>query len=229
MKNIGKAKIATLSAALAVVLLASVLVVPVWAASSASANDHNRNPPAIIVSGTGTIAAMTTSTVTFIPAPGSTTADPLFVACTGNTSSPTTTTAPYLISQTGPATITGVISSNSPGTDVATSVLNPCGPSGTGTVVSTHAVYTFSSVTISLPNGHTITGGLVFTNDGDGTAVTSSGITTTLAAGHGPVTGTGGLAGITGINERSSVVVNTGSAITVSSDYWAQLNIQKGE
>ncbi|MDA4118023.1 MAG: hypothetical protein OK455_06735 [Thaumarchaeota archaeon] len=170
---------------------------------------------------------MTTSTVTFIPAPGSTTSNPLFVACTGTTSSPTTTTAPYLISQVGPATITGVISSNSPGTDVANSVLNPCGPSGT--VVSTHAVYTFSSVTINLPNGQTITGGLVFTNDGDGNAVTSSGITTTSAAGHGPVTGTGDLARVTGINERSSVVVNTGSAITVSSDYWAQLNIPKGE
>lgn len=229
MENKGKAKIATLAAALAVVLVASVLVVPVWAASSASANDDSHKSLATIVSGTGTIAAKTTSMVTFIPAPGSTTANPLFVACTGTTSSPTTTTAPYLISQVGPATITGVISSNSPGADVANSVLNPCGPSGTGTVVSTHAVYTFSSVTINLPNGQTITGGLVLTSDGDGTAVTSSGTTTTSAGSHGPVIGTGDLARVTGINERSSVVVNTGSAITVSSDYWAQLNIPKGE
>jgi hypothetical protein len=228
MEKKGKAKIAALAAALAVVLVASVLAVPVWAASSANGNNHKPSA-ATVVSGTGTIAAMTPSTTTFIAAPGSTTANPLYVSCTGATSTPTTTTAPYLITQPGSVTISGLITSNTPGTVDTYSVVNPCGPAGTGTVVSTHAVYTFSSVTVSIPNGQTMTGGLVFTTDADGTSVTSSGTPTTSAAGHGTVTGTGDLAGVTGINERSTVAVNSGDVITVSSAYWAQLNIPKGE
>jgi hypothetical protein len=89
--------------------------------------------------------------------------------------------------------------------------------------VSIHAVYTFSSVTINFPNGQSITGGVVLTAEGDGTALTSGGTATTSAASHGTVTGTGDLAKLTGINERSSVVVNAGGVITVSTAYWTQL------
>lgn len=199
-----------------------------WTAMTIMPAQAKDNNP-VIISGTGSLAAITTSVVTFIPAPGSTTANPLFVSCTGTTSTPTTTTAPYLITQAGPATITGVITSNSPGTDDAHAVLNPCGPAGTGTVVSTHAVYTFSSVTISLPNGQSITGGVVLTLEADGTALTSGGIATTTAAVHGVVTGTGDLAKLTGIAERSAVVVNSGGTITVSSAYWAQLELSDSQ
>jgi hypothetical protein len=191
-------------------------------ASSAQADDSM----AVTVSGAGTIAAQTSNTVTFVPATGSTTASPLFVACTGTTSSPTTTTAPYLITQTGAATITGEVTSNTPGTDNATSVNNPCAPSAGSTYFNqVHAVYTFNSVTVKLPNGQSITGGLILTTDGTGSALIAGGTTMVTAGSFGPVIGTGALTGVTGTVERTSVVMQTSSSISVSSVYWIQLQI----
>jgi hypothetical protein len=203
-------------------LLVGWMVMTVIAAPSARADDTT----SITASGAGTLAAKTSNVVSFIPAPGSTSANPLFVACTGTTSSPTTTTAPYLITQFGSATITGEVTSNSPGTDNATSVNNPCAPSSSNTYFNqVHAVYTYPSVTVQLANGQSITGGLILTTDGTGTALVMPGMTQVTAGSFGSVVGTGSLAGATGTVERTSVVIQTPSSVSVSSEYWIQLQI----
>jgi hypothetical protein len=198
-----------------------------WAAmtmTTASAQSNAISP--ITASGSGTIAAKTTNTVTFIPAPASTTASPLYVACNGTSTSPTTTTAPYLMTAYGTATVTGEITSNTPGMDNTTSVNNPCAPSASATYFNqAHAVYTFSSVTVNLPNGQSITGGLTFTDDSQGSAVVLGATTMITGEGFGPVTGTGALTGVTGTLERTIVVIQTGSSVSVSSTYWIQLQI----
>lgn len=183
---------------------------------------------AIEVTGTGTRSSSTNNTSTFIQVSTSTAANPVYVACSGTATAPTTTTSPYIVTQTGTAALTGLVSSNSPGTSVAHSLRNPCAPNTTSTYVFTiTTVDTFSSVTVNLPNGQTVTGGLVVTIENTGSALTStSGTTTTTtstATGHSTWTGTGGLAGMSGIGESTTQVTTIGSSSTVSSVYWVDL------
>jgi hypothetical protein len=200
-----------------------------WAAMTITTASAQSNAPSpITVTGTGTIAANTTNITTFIPAPGSTSANS-FLSCTGTTSTPTRINAPYLVTQTGPATINGVVTSITPGSDNTTSVNDPCAPNAISSGFNqVHSVYTYPSVTVQLLNGQSVTGGLIVTNDGTGTFFTA-GATTTLGnvtgGAFGSVIGTGALTGVTGTLTKTSVVIVTASSISVSSVYWVTLQI----
>jgi hypothetical protein len=181
--------------------------------------------PQNVISGLGTDSAQSTPTTTFIPAPGSTAASPLFVSCTGTTTAPTVTTAPYYITQIGSTEFTGVITTNSPGQFKSNVLRDPCSPSATSTFVSDYAnFYVLSGVTITLPDGTTVTGGLQIINEGAANSLTTSGTTvgTTVVA-HWTITGTGGLQGLTGIGLTQSTTTTVGSSVTSFGDYWVQL------
>jgi hypothetical protein len=175
-------------------------------------------------SGTGTVSIQATGVNTFVSAPGSTAASPSFVSCNGTTTSPTTTTAPYYITQVGSAELTGVITSNTPGQFQSHVLRDPCSPTSTSTFISTYDnVYTFDNVTVTLPDGSTVTGGLLITQPGGATSITSSGTTVGTGQAQPIFTGTGGLLGVSGLGEYTGTTTTTSSGVTTFAIYAVQL------
>ena len=194
-------------------------------ATATSATSTTSTSTASIVTGMGTIAAKTNTTANvFFPAPGSTTASPLYVGCNGTTSSPTTTNAPYVITTASSSVITGIFSTST-GSEVGNSLNNPCAPNPDSTRQTSGAsTRTYTSVTLTLPNGQTFTGGLVISAEYTANTIQTSSTTSTgTTLSHITVSGTDGLAGLTGTGLVITNSVTLGSVRTAATDYWVQL------
>jgi hypothetical protein len=175
-------------------------------------------------SGTGTLSTQTTGANTFISAPGSTTTIPLFVSCNDTTTSPTTTTSPYYITQVGSTELTGVITSNTPGQFQSHVLRNPCNPSAASTFVSVYTnIYTYTNATVTMPDGTKVTGGLEITQSGGATSLTNSGTTVGTGQAQLMLTGTGGLLGVSGFGTEMSTTTTTSSGVTSFAVYTVQL------
>jgi hypothetical protein len=186
--------------------------------------------PQHTLSGTGTLTSSTTVTNAPIAAPGSTTASPLYLTCTGT--SPTIpspiTSAPNVATRAGSVVVAGFISTNTPGQVEVVSVGNPC---VTPTVSATHVVYTLNDVTINPSTGEPLTGGLVVTGSASATLVKTITGTTTVTTSTNwdqfTVAGTGHLGEISGVGTGIATVVTTitptGSTSIASTVYWLQL------
>jgi hypothetical protein len=180
--------------------------------------------PQNAASGTGTLSSQASGTSTFISAPESTATSPLFVSCNGTTTSPTTTTAPYYITQVGSTEITGVITSNTPGQFQSHVLRDPCSPSATSTFVSIYTnIWDYTNVTVTMPDGAKVTGGLEITQPGGATSLTTSGTTVGFGQAQMEYTGTGGLLGVTGYGSEMGTTITTSSGVTSFNVYTAEL------
>ena len=200
-----------------------------------------------IASATATFTVVSLGTVTGTGIPShldSTTSDVFvsaasggYVSCTGTTTTPDanfptdSNSGPFLAVQIGYTASTGVISTNTPGESEANSVHDPCNSLGGNTyVASVTSVYTLGDVAVNVPGGQSVSGGLTITSLGTTTGLSSCSVntapcpsanTTTNAntLTHWTITGTGGLAGVTGTGEGVTITTTVGVSSTVSSTY----------
>jgi hypothetical protein len=130
-------------------------------------------------------------------------------------------------SQIGSNSLTGVITSVTPGQGNGESIYNPCYSSAAPTWAITLTTYTFSNVVINLPSGGTVSGGLIMTvvNEAQVSYITgTSGSTISIAYNTYTFTGTGGLAGMSGIAGAIATTVTVAGGQANQNPVWVQLS-----